>query len=44
MRQQEQLHAMGLSICSSVSVSPKYKKTIFSKSKQLAGMVSIDDL
>ena len=40
----ERLSASVLSICSSVCLSPKCKKTVFSKTKQFRNMVSIGDL
>jgi len=47
-RQRERLYATGLSICSSVYLSvcllPKYKNSIFSKTKQFRAMVSIDEV
>jgi len=43
-RHRERLYATGLFVCLSVSLSPKYKNAIFSKTKQFRAMVSIDDL
>jgi len=42
-RQRERLNATGMSVCLLVSLSPKCKKAIFSKTRQFRAMVSIDD-
>ena len=45
-RQRERLHAIGVSICSSVrlSVAKLQKRDFLKKTKQFRAMVSIDDL